>query len=63
MNEEIAMRKILSKMPQNRETWVPSHTVLNANGKTGLRMQNEDRVRLYVGLESYKQNGKDRNCL
>jgi len=42
MNEEITMRKILSKMPQNRETWVPSHTVLNANGKTRLRMHNGD---------------------
>jgi hypothetical protein len=40
MNEEIAMRKVLSKMPHNRETWVPSHTVLNANGKTRLRMKN-----------------------
>jgi len=38
INEERAVRKILSKMPQNRETWVPSQTVLNVNGKSRLRM-------------------------
>jgi hypothetical protein len=63
MNEEITIGKVLSKIPLNRETGVPSHTVLNANGKTRSKMQNGDRVRPYVGLKSYKQNGEDRNCL
>jgi hypothetical protein len=37
--------------------------VSNANGKTRLRMQNGDTVRLYVELKRYKQNGENRNCL
>jgi hypothetical protein len=37
INEDIAIRKKLSKMPLSKE-----HTVLNANRKTRLRKQNGD---------------------
>jgi hypothetical protein len=39
-SEELTVRKTLSKMPLSREAWAPSHTILDANGKTGLRKQN-----------------------
>jgi hypothetical protein len=35
--EEIALGKIPSKMPLNREIYVHSHTRLNVNGKTRQR--------------------------
>ena len=42
INDDIAIRKKLSKMPLTKESELTAHTVLNANRKTRLRKQDED---------------------